>query len=67
MKPLLSAVIITKDEERDPPGALKSLDGLSDEIVVLVDESSQDKTEQIARQAGAVVARRVFDDYARQK
>ena len=65
--PRLSAVLIAKDEELDLPGALDSLRGLADEIVVLVDTASSDKTEAIARERGAKVALRPFDNYAGQK
>lgn len=67
MKPSLSALIIAKDEEKDLPGCLESLKGLADEIVVLVDESTTDKTEELARKAGCKVGRRKFDDYAGQR
>ncbi|MHB2026453.1 MAG: glycosyltransferase family 2 protein [Elusimicrobiota bacterium] len=65
--PLLSAIIIAKDEEIDLPGCLKSLQGLCDEIVIIVGTESSDQTEIIARQYGATVALRTFDDYAAQK
>lgn len=65
--PALSAVMIAKDEELDLPGALDSLRGLADEIVVLIDTASSDRTEAIARERGAKVALRPFDDYAGQK
>ena len=63
----LSALIIAKDEERDLPGCLESLQGLECEIVVLVDDATADRTEELARAAGAKAARRRFDDYARQR
>ena len=63
----LCALVIAKDEELDLPGCLASLKGLADEVVVLVDASTTDKTEELARAAGAKVSRRPFDDYARQR
>ncbi len=63
----LSALIIARDEERDLPGCLESLRGLADEIVVLVDEATTDRTAELARAAGATTAVRRFDDYARQR
>jgi glycosyltransferase involved in cell wall biosynthesis len=63
----LSAILIAKDEERDLPGCLESLKGLASEIVVVVSEDTADRTEEIARGAGARVTRRKFDDYARQR
>lgn len=67
MTPSLSALIIAKDEERDLPVCLKSLEGLASEIVVLVDDTTKDATESIAKAAGATVSRRRFDDYASQR
>jgi glycosyltransferase involved in cell wall biosynthesis len=65
----LSALIIAKDEQLDLVYCLLSLkeSKLCDEIVVLVDEATTDHTERIAREAGCKVARRAFDDYARQR
>ncbi|MDE2238166.1 MAG: hypothetical protein KGK30_09770, partial [Elusimicrobia bacterium] len=64
---LLSALIIARDEEQDLPLCLLSLReaGIFDEIVVLVDEATADRTESLAREAGCLTARRKFDDYAR--
>jgi len=67
MTPSLSAILIAKDEERDLPGCLDSLKGLATEIVVVVSEDTTDRTEEIARAAGAKVIRRTFDDYTRQR
>jgi len=67
MTPSLSAILIAKDEERDLPGCLASLKGLVNEIVIVVSEDTTDKTEEIARAAGAKVIRRKFDDYAQQR
>ena len=63
----LSAVLIAKDEERDLPGALESLKGLADEIVVMINADSRDGTEALSRRAGARVAVRAFDNYAGQR
>ncbi len=63
----LSAILIAKDEERDLPGCLQSLKGLATEIIVVVSDDTTDRTEEIARAAGAKVIRRKFDDYARQR
>ena len=67
MIPSLSAVLIAKDEERDLPGCLRSLAGTASEIVVVVSDDTTDRTEEIARAAGATVLRRPFDDYARMR
>jgi glycosyltransferase involved in cell wall biosynthesis len=63
----LSAILIAKDEERDLPGLLESLKGLATEIVIVVSADTTDRTEELARAAGARVLRRGFDDYARQR
>ena len=65
--PRLSALVIAKDEEQDLPGCLQSISGLAGEVVVVVDDATIDRTEQLARAAGAKVLRRRFDDYARQR
>lgn len=48
----ITAGIITLDEEERLPGAIASLRGLVDEILV-IDSGSRDGTERIARDAGA--------------
>lgn len=64
--PPISAVLITYNEEIDLPRALASLAGVADELVV-VDSGSTDRTCEIARQAGARVLHRPFDQYDKQK
>ncbi len=67
MKPKLSAILIATDEEVDLPGCLKSLEGLADEVVVVVDTETKDRTAEIASASGVQVLRRRFDDYASQR
>lgn len=64
--PDLSAVIITRNEECHVGGCLASIGGLVDEIVVL-DSHSEDRTREIARSAGAMVAERAFEGFGPQK
>ncbi len=66
MRPL-SAIIIAKNEEEDLPGCLLSLAGLTSEIIVVIDSSSSDRTEIIAKEHGCKTIRRDFDSYAAQK
>ncbi len=63
----ISAIMIAKDEEADLPGCLESLRGLVSEVVIVVAADSQDRTEAIAREAGATVIMRAFDDYERHR
>ena len=58
----ISILILTKNEERDLPGALESV-AWSDDIHVF-DSFSTDSTIAIAQAAGAHVHQRAFDDYA---
>jgi glycosyltransferase involved in cell wall biosynthesis len=60
--PAISVLILTKNEERDLPGALASV-AWSDDIHVF-DSQSTDATAEIARAAGAHLHTRAFDDYA---
>jgi glycosyltransferase involved in cell wall biosynthesis len=60
--PPISVLILTRNEERDLPGALASV-AWSDDIHVF-DSHSTDATLEIARAAGAHIRSRAFDDYA---
>jgi glycosyltransferase involved in cell wall biosynthesis len=61
----LAAIILTKDEERDLPGCLASLQGLAD-VVFVVDSGSVDRTTEIARSMGALVLEHPFVNQAKQ-
>lgn len=63
--PLLAAIILTKNEERDLPGCLDSLGGLASEVYV-VDSGSTDRTIEIARACGAKVLTHEFVNHASQ-
>jgi glycosyltransferase involved in cell wall biosynthesis len=60
-----SVVILTRDEEANLPRCLASLTGV-DQVVVL-DSGSSDRTVAIARDFGAEVVTRPFDDFAGQR
>ena len=63
---LISAVVLTKDEEKNIEKCLESLDWC-DEIVV-IDDYSNDKTVSLAEGKGArVFLRRLEDNFARQR
>ncbi len=64
--PVLSAVLITRDEERNLPACLESLRGLAGEIVV-VDSGSTDRTAAIAAAAGARVVGHRFHGFGAAK
>lgn len=63
---MLSAVIITLNEEKNIARCLESLRGVVEEIVV-VDSFSTDGTEEIALSFGARVVKRKFDGFGQQK
>lgn len=64
-KSKLTAIILTKNEERDLPGCLESLKGLVSEACV-IDSGSKDRTVAIAREYGARVLVHEFVNQARQ-
>jgi len=59
---MISILILTKNEEQDLPACLQSV-AWSDDIHVY-DSFSTDRTVEIARQAGARITQRVFDNWA---
>ncbi len=63
---MISATIITLNEEKRIEDAIKSLKKLADEIII-VDSGSTDKTKAIAEGFGAKVYVRKFDNFANQK
>lgn len=63
---LLSAVIITFNEEKNIARCLDSLQGLADEIVVL-DSYSQDATRSICEKYGVKFFEHAFDGHIQQK
>ena len=67
MTPSLSAILIAKNEERDLPGCLDSLKGLTNEIIVVVSDDTTDLTMDIAKRYGAKTSSRKFDDYAKMR
>ncbi len=62
----LSIIVLTRNEERHIHDCLASVQGLADEILVL-DSQSQDNTVARARDMGARVETRAFDNYPCQR
>ncbi len=62
----VSVVILTFNSERTLPGTLRSLDGISDDIVV-VDSFSGDNTVRVAQEAGARLIQHAFSSYGAQR
>lgn len=62
---VLTAVILTKNEERHIRRALDSIDGLADHVII-IDSGSTDKTVEIAHEYGARVIHKTWRNYATQ-
>ena len=62
----ISTLVLARDEADNLPGCLASL-GWADETVVVVDPSSVDATESVARRLAGRVVVRPFDDFASQR
>jgi len=60
-RPAISLCLVVRDEEAELPACLASVRGAVDEVV-LVDTGSADRTVALAREAGAVVLTRPWDD-----
>ncbi len=65
-KPLLSVIVLTRDEEANLPHLLDSLEGLGAEVFV-VDSGSTDRTVEIAKARGCRVFEHPFENYAAQR
>jgi len=65
-RPRISVLIIAKNEERNLPRCLASL-GWADEVIVVVDAASKDRTAEIARKRADRVVIRPFDTFAAQR
>ena len=61
----ITAIVLTRNEEKNLPDCLRSLEGFARRVVV-VDSGSTDATCAIAREAGADVLEHPFETYARQ-
>ncbi len=64
-RPIIAAIVLTKNEEHDLPDCLRSLQGFASEIYV-VDSGSTDQTVQIAKQFGATVLTHSFESHSQQ-
>lgn len=60
----LSVAIPAKNEERYIGGCIDSVAGLADEVLVLLDPDSRDRTEELCRERGARIARPPFVSFA---
>lgn len=64
---LLSIVLIARDEERYIAGALESAAPVADELLVVLDPRTTDRTAEIAHEYGAIVVERRFVSFPRQR
>ena len=62
---MFSVLILTRNEEANLQGCLNSVRWCDD--VVVLDSKSTDRTREIAREAGARVEEREFDDFGSQR
>jgi len=64
---MLSVAIIAKDEQRHIAAALASVAGLADEVIVLLDNRTTDRTAAISREHGAQVIVEHWRGFAAQR
>ncbi len=63
----LSIAVIARDEERHIGAALESAGSIADELIVLLDPRTTDRTAAIAREHGAIVHESAFESFGRQR
>lgn len=61
----VTVIILTKNEEKNLPDCLKSIEGFAKRILI-IDSGSEDKTVELAQKMGAEVMIHSFENYARQ-
>ncbi len=62
----LSVIVLTRNEEKHIRACLESVRDFADELLVL-DSGSTDRTLDLAREMGARIEQRVFDNYPKQR
>ncbi len=65
-RPRLSGVVIARDAELDLPDCLTSL-SFADELLVVLDAATRDRSREVALALGARVEERPFDNFATQR
>ena len=60
MSARVSVLVTARDEEEQLPGALASIEGMADAVVVVVDPRTTDRTREVAAAAGASVLEHPF-------
>jgi glycosyltransferase involved in cell wall biosynthesis len=63
----LSIIIIARDEERHIGGALETAVLVADEVLVVLDPRTTDRTAEIAQEYGATIVRHAFESFPRQR
>jgi len=64
--PTLTAAVLARDEERNLPDCLTSL-SFADEVLVLVDSATRDRTREVALAHSARVEEQSFENFASQR
>jgi glycosyltransferase involved in cell wall biosynthesis len=64
---LLSIAIIARDEERLIEGCLESIAGVADDVIVLLDDRTRDRTATLAQTYGAYVVLEPWRGYSAQR
>jgi glycosyltransferase involved in cell wall biosynthesis len=63
----VSIAIVARDAQKTLPTCLDSIKNLTDDIVIIIDNRTEDNTSEVAKRFGARVYTRQFDDYSGQK
>lgn len=63
----IGILVIARDEETNLPDAIHSAVGWAEQVVIVLDPRTKDRSREVAENAGAEVVDHLFETYARQR
>ena len=63
----IGILVLARDEETNLPDAIHSVTGWAEQVVIVLDPRTKDRSREVAEAAGAEVVENLFETYARQR